>query len=255
MRLNGDLLIDDDLTVTGDVNAGTLNASQLALGTAPDARLSANVLTHTGGYPGGTTNFLRADGAFAAASGGAPGPHATTHNFGGSDPLTAIDGSILTTGTVADTRLTINVLKYTGGYPGGTTNFLRADGTFATPTGIVPAAHHTTHEPAGSDQVTAVDASLTTGADLVFKSNQSIRRNTADGSDSGYLDFCGGGGSGQTRGAFIRVGGNESGNVGSVQVFAGNVSGCNIALYRADAKYALFVAGSTGANYQYRTKM
>jgi len=52
----------------------------------------------------------------------------------GTTPLLAAN----LTGTVADARLTANVLKYAGGYPGGTANFLRADGNFApTPSGRV----------------------------------------------------------------------------------------------------------------------
>ena len=47
------------LTRAGDATvAGTLTAG------------GDEVLTHAGGYPGGTTSFLRADGTFAAASGG-----------------------------------------------------------------------------------------------------------------------------------------------------------------------------------------
>ena len=107
--------------------------------------------------------------------------------------------------------------------------------------------HHTTHEPAGSDQIVSVDASLTTGADLIFKSNQTIRRNTADGSDSGYLDLAGGGASGGTRGGWIRVAGNESGAPGYVQILPGNVTGSFIYFYKADGTVALSVAGADGS--------
>ena len=114
--------------------------------------------------------------------------------------------------------------------------------------------HHTTHEPAGSDQIVSVDASLTTGADLIFKSNQTIRRNTADGSDSGYLDLAGGGASGGTRGGWIRVAGNESGAPGYVQISAGNVAGSQIYLYRGDLQPALTVNGTSGVtSFSYDT--
>lgn len=65
----------DILTVVGGLGLTPLNATQLLSGALPDARLSANVLKHTGGYPGGAVNFLRADGTFAAppAGGGTPG--------------------------------------------------------------------------------------------------------------------------------------------------------------------------------------
>jgi hypothetical protein len=71
--------------------------------------------------------------AAGAAEGGTVAAHHATHETGGSDALTALDAGILTCGTVPDARLSANVLKHTGGYPGGTTNFLRADGTFTAP--------------------------------------------------------------------------------------------------------------------------
>ena len=68
-----------------------LDATSLLSGTVPDARLSANVLQHPGGYPGGSATFLRADATFAApptgGGGGAPDPHHATHEPGGSDVL------------------------------------------------------------------------------------------------------------------------------------------------------------------------
>jgi Chaperone of endosialidase/Collagen triple helix repeat (20 copies) len=91
----------------------------------------------------------------------------------GSTPLNA---SNLTTGTVPDARLSINVLKYTGGYPGGTTNFLRADGSFAAPTATA-APHHASHEPGGSDYlVNSVWANVAN----VFTQNQTISKAVAD---------------------------------------------------------------------------
>jgi hypothetical protein len=72
-----------------------------------------------------------------------PGPHAATHASAGSDPL--------------------NVATLAG-YPGGTTTFLRADGTFAAPAAGTPGAHHASHETGGSDALTALAASvITTG--------------------------------------------------------------------------------------------
>lgn len=61
--------------------------------------------------------------------------HHVTHEPGGADALTMLDAGILTQGALPDARLSINVLKVPGGFPGGTVNFLRADGTFA-PAGI-----------------------------------------------------------------------------------------------------------------------
>jgi hypothetical protein len=61
--------------------------------------------------------------------------HRVTHEPGGADALTVLDAGILTQGALPDARLSINVLKYSGGFPGGTVNFLRADGTFS-PAGV-----------------------------------------------------------------------------------------------------------------------
>ena len=85
-----------------------LDAASLT-GTVVDARLSVNVLTHTGGYPGGTTAFLRSDGTFAAVSGGVA-PHAASHYVGGTDPITGdlslnkvtINGGVLSFATAAE---------------------------------------------------------------------------------------------------------------------------------------------------------
>jgi len=96
---DGETITLGDITFTriGEVicaGLGTtpLNASQLTSGTVPDVRLSVNVLKHTGGYPGGTSGFLRADGTFATppTGGGVPGLHASTHQPGGSDPLSNV---------------------------------------------------------------------------------------------------------------------------------------------------------------------
>lgn len=91
---DGETITFGDITFTriGEVicaGLGTtpLNASQLTSGTVPDVRLSVNVLKHTGGYPGGTVGFLRADGTFATPGGGTPGLHASTHQPGGGDTI------------------------------------------------------------------------------------------------------------------------------------------------------------------------
>jgi hypothetical protein len=91
----------------------SLAATVITTGTLADARLSTNVLTVSGGYPGGTTLFLRADGSWAipptGSGGGALGPHHTSHETGGSDEIVALSGSVITTGTIADARLSANV--------------------------------------------------------------------------------------------------------------------------------------------------
>jgi hypothetical protein len=75
----------------------------------------------------------------------APLVHASRHSLGGADAVTV-------------TAL--------AGYPGGTTSFLRADGTFATPAAGTPGAHATTHDTAGSDPITALAASVITSGTI-----------------------------------------------------------------------------------------
>lgn len=44
-------------------------------------------------------------------------------------------------------------------FPGGTTSFLRADGTFAAPTGVTPAAHAASHQNGGADELSVAGLS------------------------------------------------------------------------------------------------
>jgi len=83
------------------------------LGTPTDiTTLNASLTAHglMQKYPGGTANFLRADGSFAAPpTGGIPSAHHATHETGGADAIVALSGAVITTGTVADARLSSNV--------------------------------------------------------------------------------------------------------------------------------------------------
>lgn len=65
--------------------------------------------------------------------GGPPEAHAASHQNGGSDEISVAGLS----GVLADaqTPATHNILSEHNGFPGGTTNFLRADGSFAAPAG------------------------------------------------------------------------------------------------------------------------
>ena len=110
---------------------------------------------------GGAIGFFLDDVSFQAAAsipvgGGltqdqadaryAPLVHAPRHSVGGGDPVTV-------------TAL--------AGFPGGTTTFLRADGTFASASGGgAPAAHHASHETGGADAITALDASVITAGTM-----------------------------------------------------------------------------------------
>lgn len=83
---------------------------------------------------GGTLNFLRADGAFAVPPGTATTPGGSSGNIQYNNA-----GAF---GGLTDTQVTARINAFTSGLSGavplsggGTTNFLRADGTFAVPPG------------------------------------------------------------------------------------------------------------------------
>lgn len=92
-------------------------------------------------------------------------------------------------------------------------------------------------------------ASVQIQTDLVFHTNQVIRRDTSDGSDNGSLYFCGGGGSGadQTRGSYIAVFGNEQGATGGIRAYLGNVSGAQFIVYRGAGTETFKVNGDDGS--------
>ncbi len=86
------------------------------------------------GSGGGTTNFLRADGTWAAPPGG-----------GATDLSYTASTRLLASSTGADVTLPLFTSTEAGLTPlsgGGTTNFLRADGTWAAPSGGGGAANY-----------------------------------------------------------------------------------------------------------------
>jgi hypothetical protein len=118
-----DAIALDTLGATTDVT--TLNATTSAHGLLPK-------------LGGGTTNFFRADGAYAAVaysslsgtpSTFSPSAHASTHQSGGSDAI-ALDALAVPTDitTLNATTSAHGLLPKLGG---GTTNFFRADGSYA----------------------------------------------------------------------------------------------------------------------------
>lgn len=153
----------DELAAPTDVV--TLNASAAAHGLLP--KLSGTI-----------TTFLRGDGTWASAV----SLHAPTHKAGGTDPIrldefaapidvTTLDASTVTHGLLPK-------------LPGGTTTFLRADGTFAIPTGTTPAAHAATHGAGGSDPIAIAESQVTNLAtDLA-----AIGTNKADKTDARFTD-------------------------------------------------------------------
>jgi len=213
---SSNVTIDDaGILVAAGLGGTPLNASQLTSGSMPDARLSANVLKVTGGYPGGTTAFLRADGTFAVPAGGgggAPAAHATTHQVGGSDVVSVL---------------------LLGGFNGLSRMFLRGDGVW-------------------SDTLTAnaaIQGDLYLGgsaANIFFNANAVIQRSTADGADNGFVHITGGGGFGPSRGAGFTMWGNESSLPGVLQVFAGAVSASRIDFVKNDGSTVMLTLGGDG---------
>lgn len=65
--------------------------------------------------------------------------------------------------------------------------------------------------------------------------NPTITNSTADGSDNKYIILSGGGSTGNTRGGYIKVSGNEETGTGKVLIEAGNVSGGTIDFYTQGA--------------------
>jgi len=98
----GNLAVDGFSVISGGLINTALNASDLTSGAVPDARLSVNVLKHTGGYPGGAVNYLRADGTFAA-----PGRRIYTISFSGTSQVDATGAdTIYYANQTADLNLT-----------------------------------------------------------------------------------------------------------------------------------------------------
>ncbi len=124
--------LDADLTSIAALTTAAYGRSQLTLVDAAADTAQLNVFTSTlkGLAPasgGGTSNFLRADGTWAAPGGGG----ATNLTYTTSTRVIASD-----TGT--DATLPLVSSGDAGLAPasgGGTTNFLRADGTWAAPPG------------------------------------------------------------------------------------------------------------------------
>lgn len=145
----GDAMAVDASAGTGSLR--TIGTGALTACAGNDARLSDartptthNILTAHNGFPGGTTNFLRADGSFAAPPGGggaSPAWHGAIYGaFGNCDPnvllLEAIaNGTVAATPTNITTTvariayfrppaaITVNKIRFRG--VGATTNVYR----------------------------------------------------------------------------------------------------------------------------------
>lgn len=109
---------------------------------------------------GGTTNFLRADGSWAVP----PSGSGSTSPGGISGQIQFNNGSAF--GGLTNTQLTADINVFTSSLPGsapasggGTANFLRADGTWATP----PSSGGSVTWPASGDLVLSTGGSTPSG--------------------------------------------------------------------------------------------
>ena len=93
--------------------------------------------------------------------------------------------------------------------------------------------------------ITASDLTLS-GGDLIASANLSIRRDTSDGSDSGQLSLTGAGAAADaTRGASIRLFGNENASTGKIVMDLGNIAGSSLNIRNAAGSDALTLDGTT----------
>jgi hypothetical protein len=88
---------------------------------------------------------------------------------------------------------------------------------------------------------TLTDITGAISADVVFVSNQNIRRDVT----SGYLALLGGSALSETSGAFLRLFGNTNGAVGSAQLNLGNIAGAVFSVVRGDGATSLSIDGAT----------
>lgn len=219
------------------------------------------VLSVLGGYPGGATTFLRGDGTFAAASAsGPPAAHAASHYQGGSDSIIgpmAFASLALTSSTGLITANTMDgsdasiVQVCGGGAPGAArgayinlsgNEYVSAPGRLdlvagdagvirfrTAPTGLVRGTMHPsggfgwgdTVDP-GAGNLRVAGAGALGELVLANPTLNMIRPATVDGADASAVYVCSGGDFQSSRGASIRLYGNEySSNFGKIQLVAG----------------------------------
>jgi hypothetical protein len=140
-------------TVLASSNGGLLTnfsgGTQDVFCTAPAKYLDTFTDTNQGVVPasgGDTSTFLRADGTFAAPPGGTPASPTTSVQFnnagafGGVSTFTYASGTdTLSVGKLVSANFTSAAQGLVPASGGGTTNFLRADGTFTAPPTTAPA--------------------------------------------------------------------------------------------------------------------
>ena len=167
------------LVADADVDpAAAVEESKLDLNypTHAQQHVITSATDHT--FPGGTTTFLRADGTYAtpAAGGSVPTGTGFRHVTGGAEDGASklvVNTDVDAAAAIVESKLGLNYATHSRAhvvtsatdhtFPGGTTTYLRADGSFATP-------------PGGSASITAGAGVPAGGSDGDFY----IRSSTAD---------------------------------------------------------------------------
>jgi hypothetical protein len=129
---------------------------------------------------------------------------------------------------------------------GGT--FTAIDSITTNATGHVTAVNtKTITVPSEADTLQSVTTrGNTTDTNILFSDNKILGRNTADGSDNGYIAVVGGGSESDGRGAIIRYYGNEHAtNAGELYLSSGNVTGGKISM-RAGGTSDVVTVANTG---------
>lgn len=174
----GASLVIGSTVVSGGANTRVLFDNAGVLGEYTAASLTAQINAFSsslsGAAPasgGGTTNFLRADGSWAAPPAAALTVGSTTIASGTSGRVEFNNAGVLGEYTAAQLTAQINVFSssLSGAAPssgGGTTNFLRADGSWAVPPGTGTGTVTTTGSPANGELTQFSGASSITNGNL-----------------------------------------------------------------------------------------
>jgi hypothetical protein len=227
--------------LTGPLTATTMVADSINIGSgdfivAP----TQNTVTVAGALGAGTTTVTSL--LVSSNDGGAIGAGGTAFsdlflatggviNFGNGNALiTHSAGAFSFSGANLTTTGTLGAGAITG------SGILSIDDVTDTSSGTTGSIH--------TDGGVGIAKDLFVGDDIVFPTDSMIRLNTSDGTDNGVLRIIGGGGEAggeRNRGSGIGMWGNESGNTGLLQLYAGNVSGGAITLSTGNDVLAMTV--------------
>jgi len=240
------------LTVTGNETvSGTLGVTGA---TTLSSTLASGALTVTGNET--VSGTLGVTGATTLSSTLASGALTVTGNETVSGTL-GVTGATTLSSTLASGALTVTGNETVSGTLGVTGATSLSSATMSSTLDVTGAATlASTLAVTGATTLTggltlsgaiATPTTITLSDDVIFTGNKVIRRNTSDGSDSGFITLAGGGARSQDRGAFIDVYGNENTNPGVIYARIGNVSGAYFAVDGPGVGDALKILGSNGS--------